>query len=131
MASLARREEGGHFHGDQRAHVAGASRARRDRLVKRGGGEWGWWGQRVAPPPPPVGTLARASCRPGQYVPTRPTGGNSRNPPQRAATKNALRLATMPATAGRVRMPANNRMQTSASLNTHGIWQNAIGCEPA
>ena len=33
----------------------------------------------------------------------------------------------MPATAGRVRMPANNRMQTSASLNTHGIWQNAIG----
>eukprot|EP00962_Isochrysis_galbana_P054229 scaffold25750_cov146-Isochrysis_galbana.AAC.8 len=35
--------------------------------------------------------------------------------------------ATMPATAGRVRMPANNRMQTSASLNTHGIWQNAIG----
>ena len=25
-------------------------------------------------------------------------------------------------------MPANNRMQTSASLNTHGIWQNAIGC---
>ena len=37
----------------------------------------------------------------------------------------------MPATAGRVRMPANNRMQTSASLNTHGIWQNAIGCEPA
>ena len=45
--------------------------------------------------------------------------------------QNALRLATMPATAGRVRMPANNRMQTSASLNTHGIWQNAIGCEPA
>jgi len=27
-----------------------------------------------------------------------------------------------------VKMPANNRMQTSASLNTHGIWQNAIGC---
>ena len=37
----------------------------------------------------------------------------------------------MPATAGRVRMPANNRMQTSASLNTHSIWQNAIGCAPA
>eukprot|EP00321_Phaeocystis_globosa_P013397 CAMPEP_0118812120 /NCGR_PEP_ID=MMETSP1162-20130426/2092_1 /TAXON_ID=33656 /ORGANISM="Phaeocystis Sp, Strain CCMP2710" /LENGTH=184 /DNA_ID=CAMNT_0006741815 /DNA_START=52 /DNA_END=606 /DNA_ORIENTATION=+ len=36
----------------------------------------------------------------------------------------------MPATAGRVRMPANNRMQTSASLNTHGIWQNAIGYDP-
>ena len=37
---------------------------------------------------------------------------------------------TMPATAGRVKMPANNRMQTSASLNTHSIWQNAIGCGP-
>jgi len=36
----------------------------------------------------------------------------------------------MPATAGRVRMPANNRMQTSASLNTHSIWQNAIGYDP-
>ena len=36
----------------------------------------------------------------------------------------------MPATAGRVRMPANNRMQTSSSLNTHGIWQNAIGYDP-
>ena len=36
----------------------------------------------------------------------------------------------MPATAGRVRMPANNRMQTSNSLNTHGIWQNAIGYDP-
>eukprot|EP00316_Scyphosphaera_apsteinii_P017765 CAMPEP_0119314546 /NCGR_PEP_ID=MMETSP1333-20130426/33087_1 /TAXON_ID=418940 /ORGANISM="Scyphosphaera apsteinii, Strain RCC1455" /LENGTH=192 /DNA_ID=CAMNT_0007319671 /DNA_START=37 /DNA_END=615 /DNA_ORIENTATION=- len=36
----------------------------------------------------------------------------------------------MPATAGRVRMPANNRMQTSSSLNTHGIWQTAIGYDP-
>ena len=36
----------------------------------------------------------------------------------------------MPATAGRVKMPANNRMQTSASLNTHSIWQNAIGYDP-
>ena len=36
----------------------------------------------------------------------------------------------MPATAGRVRMPANNRMQTSNSLQTHGIWQNAIGYDP-
>uniref|UniRef100_A0A7S2G5B8 Uncharacterized protein n=1 Tax=Haptolina brevifila TaxID=156173 RepID=A0A7S2G5B8_9EUKA len=36
----------------------------------------------------------------------------------------------MPATAGKVRMPANNRMQTSASLNTHSIWQNAIGYDP-
>ena len=50
---------------------------------------------------------------------------------EKSRHQNALRLATMPATAGRVRMPANNRMQTSASLNTHGIWQNAIGCEPA
>ena len=45
--------------------------------------------------------------------------------------ETALSLATMPATAGRVRMPANNRQSTSASLNTHSIWQNAIGCEPA
>ena len=36
----------------------------------------------------------------------------------------------MPATAGRVKMPAGNRMQTSASLNTHSIWQNAIGYDP-
>ena len=41
-----------------------------------------------------------------------------------------LFFATMPATAGRVKMPANNRMQTSASLNTHSIWQNAIGYDP-
>ena len=27
-------------------------------------------------------------------------------------------------------MPANNRMQTSSSLNTHSIWQNAIGYDP-
>jgi len=27
-------------------------------------------------------------------------------------------------------MPAGNRMQTSASLNTHSIWQNAIGYDP-
>lgn len=36
----------------------------------------------------------------------------------------------MPASAGKVRMPANNRMQTSSSLNTHGIWQNTIGYDP-
>ena len=27
-------------------------------------------------------------------------------------------------------MPAGNRMATSAALNTHGIWQNAIGYDP-
>lgn len=36
----------------------------------------------------------------------------------------------MPATAGRVRMPHNNRMSTSASLKTHAIWQTAIGHDP-
>ncbi|XP_052199832.1 CAX-interacting protein 4-like [Diospyros lotus] len=36
----------------------------------------------------------------------------------------------MPATAGRVRMPANNRVHSSAALQTHGIWQNAIGYDP-
>lgn len=36
----------------------------------------------------------------------------------------------MPATAGRVPMPKGNRMETSGSLKTHGIWQNAIGYDP-
>lgn len=30
----------------------------------------------------------------------------------------------------KVKMPAGNRMATSASLNTHSIWQNAIGYDP-
>ena len=36
----------------------------------------------------------------------------------------------MPATAGRVPMPKGNRMETSGSLKTHTIWQNAIGYDP-
>lgn len=36
----------------------------------------------------------------------------------------------MPATAGRVRMPHNNRMSTSASLKTTGIWATTIGHDP-
>ncbi|KAL6521805.1 hypothetical protein OROGR_018374 [Orobanche gracilis] len=36
----------------------------------------------------------------------------------------------MPATAGRVRMPANNRVHSSAALQTHGIWQSTIGYDP-
>ncbi|MCL7028453.1 hypothetical protein MKW94_005712 [Papaver nudicaule] len=36
----------------------------------------------------------------------------------------------MPATAGRVRMPPNNRMHSSAALQTHGIWQSVIGYDP-
>ncbi|XP_052169906.1 CAX-interacting protein 4-like [Diospyros lotus] len=36
----------------------------------------------------------------------------------------------MPATAGRVRMPANNRVHSSAALQTHSIWQTAIGYDP-
>lgn len=36
----------------------------------------------------------------------------------------------MPASAGRVRMPHNNRMSTSATLKTHAIWQTAIGHDP-
>lgn len=35
----------------------------------------------------------------------------------------------MKATAGRVRMPANNRIHSSAALQTQGIWQSAIGYE--
>ena len=34
----------------------------------------------------------------------------------------------MPATAGRVSMPKGNRVDTSASLRTTGIWANTIGC---
>ena len=36
----------------------------------------------------------------------------------------------MPSTAGRVRMPHNNRMSTSAALKTSSIWKNAIGHDP-
>ncbi|PRQ34053.1 putative transcription factor interactor and regulator CCHC(Zn) family [Rosa chinensis] len=36
----------------------------------------------------------------------------------------------MPATAGRVRMPPNNRVHSSVALQTHGIWQSAIGYDP-
>ena len=36
----------------------------------------------------------------------------------------------MPATAGRVRMPHNNRTHTSASLKTSGIWKNVIKYDP-
>ncbi|KAH7518629.1 hypothetical protein FEM48_Zijuj09G0191400 [Ziziphus jujuba var. spinosa] len=37
----------------------------------------------------------------------------------------------MPAPAERVRMPANNRVHSSAALRTHGIWQSAIGYDPS
>lgn len=36
----------------------------------------------------------------------------------------------MPASAGRVRMPHNNRVSVSASLNTTGIWAKTIGHNP-
>ena len=36
----------------------------------------------------------------------------------------------MPATAGRIKLPANNRMHTSSSLQTTGIWANTIGYAP-
>ncbi|KAJ0391319.1 hypothetical protein P43SY_010629 [Pythium insidiosum] len=36
----------------------------------------------------------------------------------------------MPATAGRVRMPHNNRMHSSAALKMTGIWKNTIGYDP-
>lgn len=37
-------------------------------------------------------------------------------------------IAIMPASAGRVRMPHNNRMSTSGSLQSTAIWQKTIGC---
>ncbi|KAA0174700.1 hypothetical protein FNF27_03823 [Cafeteria roenbergensis] len=36
----------------------------------------------------------------------------------------------MPATAGRVRMPANNRQSTSSALQTNAIWQTVVGYDP-
>ena len=36
----------------------------------------------------------------------------------------------MPATAGRVRMPHNNRVSTSKALNTSDIWSKTIGHDP-
>ncbi|CAM9221549.1 unnamed protein product, partial [Choristocarpus tenellus] len=36
----------------------------------------------------------------------------------------------MPATAGRVRMPHNNRMSSSSALKMTGIWTNTIGYDP-
>ena len=36
----------------------------------------------------------------------------------------------MPATSGRVRMPHNNRMHSSAALKMTGIWKNTIGYDP-
>jgi hypothetical protein len=36
----------------------------------------------------------------------------------------------MPATAGRVKMPANNRVSTSSTLNTHAVWKDVIKYDP-
>lgn len=36
----------------------------------------------------------------------------------------------MPASAGRVRMPHNNRVSTSSALQTSSIWQKTIGYVP-
>lgn len=36
----------------------------------------------------------------------------------------------MPASAGRVRMPHNNRMHSSAALKMTGIWKDTIGYDP-
>eukprot|EP00568_Trieres_chinensis_P017983 CAMPEP_0183326902 /NCGR_PEP_ID=MMETSP0160_2-20130417/83427_1 /TAXON_ID=2839 ORGANISM="Odontella Sinensis, Strain Grunow 1884" /NCGR_SAMPLE_ID=MMETSP0160_2 /ASSEMBLY_ACC=CAM_ASM_000250 /LENGTH=74 /DNA_ID=CAMNT_0025494997 /DNA_START=59 /DNA_END=279 /DNA_ORIENTATION=+ len=36
----------------------------------------------------------------------------------------------MPATAGRVRMPHNNRVSTSGALKTSDIWSKTIGHDP-
>jgi hypothetical protein len=36
----------------------------------------------------------------------------------------------MPATAGRSKMPHNNRMHTSGTLKTHGVWKQVIKYDP-
>jgi hypothetical protein len=38
--------------------------------------------------------------------------------------------ASMPATAGRCKMPHNNRVNTSASLAMTGVWKNVIKYDP-
>src|SRR3546814_5610767 len=38
--------------------------------------------------------------------------------------------SAMPATAGRVRMPHNNRVSGSSALKMTGIWTNTIGYDP-
>ena len=36
----------------------------------------------------------------------------------------------MPATAGRVKMPANNRVSSSVALRTTDVWSKTIGYDP-
>lgn len=36
----------------------------------------------------------------------------------------------MPATAGRVKMPHNNRMHTTGALNTSSRWRDVVGFDP-
>lgn len=36
----------------------------------------------------------------------------------------------MPATAGRVKMPHNNRVHTSSTLNTHSVWKDIVKYDP-
>ena len=40
------------------------------------------------------------------------------------------RIITMPTTAGKVKMPADNRVSTSASLRTSEIWQKSVKYDP-
>jgi hypothetical protein len=41
-----------------------------------------------------------------------------------------LVLLNMPATAGRVKMPANNRVSSSVALRTTDVWSKTIGYDP-
>jgi hypothetical protein len=36
----------------------------------------------------------------------------------------------MPSTAGRVRMPANNKVVVSSSLNTSAVWRDVVKYDP-
>jgi hypothetical protein len=45
-------------------------------------------------------------------------------------SKKTASTFIMPASAGRVRMPHNNRMTTSATLKTSDIWSKTIGHDP-
>jgi hypothetical protein len=42
----------------------------------------------------------------------------------------AFALLKMPATAGRVKMPANNRVSSSVALRTTDVWSKTIGYDP-
>jgi hypothetical protein len=48
----------------------------------------------------------------------------------RVAHSSVALSFAMPATAGRVKMPANNRVSSSVALRTTDVWSKTIGYDP-